>query len=295
MYFHEDTVIYLNGEFVRAIDSKINLYNQTMHYGNGAFEGIRSYETKNGTNLFKSKEHYERLLYAAEKMHIKLHYSIQDLEEITYKLLELNKISNGYVRPLVFLGKNMSLTPTPEVNIVIMAWNWETNNEKKLIKVMLSTYQRPNPKSCIIDAKIVGHYTNSILATTEAKSQGFDEALLTDMNGYIAQGSGANFFYEKNNCLYTTPIGNILPGITRNIILKMARELGIVVTEKLFTYSTLTTADSAFFCGTAAEIQGIKKINDYTLPLEWENSIGHLLDQKYSNLVREKENQNILI
>lgn len=289
MYFNEETILFLNGEFVKAMDSKISLYNQTMHYGNGVFEGIRSYETELGTNLFKAKEHFERLLYSAKQMHIKLHYTVSELEEITYKLLELNNIKDGYVRPLIFLGKNMSLTPTPEVHMVIMAWKWDKTIAQKSLKVMLSSYQRPNPKSCITDAKVVGHYTNSILATSEARANGYDEALLTDMNGYIAQGSGANFFYEKDNYLFTAPKGNILPGITREIVLDIAKELGYMVKECLFSAETLQTADSAFFCGTASEIQGIKKINNYVLPQKWENSIGFKIAELYSKRVITKE------
>ena len=295
MYFNEETIIFLNGEFVKAADSKINLYNQTMHYGNGVFEGIRSYDTSDGTRIFKSKEHYERLHYSAEKMHIKLNYSVKELDQITYKLLELNNFKDAYIRPLVFLGQNMALTPTNEVHIVIMAWEWGKYLGDKLLRVMMSSFQRPNPKSCFVEAKVVGHYTNSILATTEAKSKGYDEALLTDMHGYVAEGPGANFFIEKDGKLYTAPLGNILSGITRQTIFEIAKELGYEVEEKLFTTDEIFNSDSAFFCGTAAEVIGIESVDDYKFPTNWEDSIGAVLQKKYKLRVAHNEYQDLYI
>jgi branched-chain amino acid aminotransferase len=295
MYFNEETIIFLNGEFVKAADSKINLYNQTMHYGNGVFEGIRSYDTSDGTRIFKSKEHYERLHYSAEKMHIKLNYSVKELDQITYKLLELNNFKDAYIRPLVFLGQNMALTPTNEVHVVIMAWEWGKYLGDKLLRVMMSSFQRPNPKSCFVEAKVVGHYTNSILATTEAKSKGYDEALLTDMHGYVAEGPGANFFIEKDGKLYTAPLGNILSGITRQTIFEIAKELGYEVEEKLFTTDEIFNSDSAFFCGTAAEVIGIESVDDYKFPTNWEDSIGAVLQKKYKLRVAHNEYQDLYI
>jgi branched-chain amino acid aminotransferase len=295
MYFNEETIIFLNGEFVKAADSKINLYNQTMHYGNGVFEGIRSYDTSDGTRIFKSKEHYERLHYSAEKMHIKLNYSVKELDQITYKLLELNNFKDAYIRPLVFLGQNMALTPTNEVHIVIMAWEWGKYLGDKLLRVMMSSFQRPNPKSCFVEAKVVGHYTNSILATTEAKSKGYDEALLTDMHGYVAEGPGANFFIEKDGKLYTAPLGNILSGITRQTIFEIAKELGYEVVEKLFTTDEIFNSDSAFFCGTAAEVIGIESVDNYKFPTNWEDSIGAVLQKKYKLRVAHNEYQDLYI
>ncbi|MEN9997267.1 MAG: Branched-chain-amino-acid transaminase [Bacteroidota bacterium] len=295
MYYTDETIVFLNGEYVKAKDAKVGLFNQTMHYGNGVFEGIRSYETPDGTRIFKAKEHYDRLHYSAEKMHISLNYSSEELEQITYRLLELNSLSDAYIRPLVFLGENMSLTPTDDVNVVIMVWEWGKYLGDKMLKVILSSYQRPNPKACHVQAKVVGHYTNSILATTEAKQKGFDEALLTDINGNIAEGPGANFFFEKEGKLVTAPLGNILSGITRATVFELAKELGVEIVERFFKPEELLSADAAFFCGTAAEVIGIEQFNDYRFPMNWEDTNSYLVQRMYKRRVATNEYQHVYL
>lgn len=269
MYFNNSTIVYFNGFWMNAAEVKISPYVQVMHYGSGVFEGIRSYNTPNGAKIFKAKEHYERLLFSADKMKIKTDYTVEQLTDLTYSLLEKNKLNDAYIRPLIFTGPNMSLTQTTEVHIFIAAWEWGKYLRNSLLNVMTSSYQRPNPKSCYVEAKVTGHYINSILATTEAKEKGFDEGLLLDMNGNVAEGLGANFFFEKDKTLYTCPLGNILPGITRATIIELCEKLKIKVIEKFFTIDEVKTADSAFFTGTAAEVAGIASIDKITFPMQW--------------------------
>ncbi|MEI7594909.1 MAG: branched-chain amino acid transaminase [Bacteroidota bacterium] len=287
MYYNKNTVIFLNGDYVKANEAKTDLYAQTMHYGSGVFEGIRSYNTNEGVKIFKSKEHYERLLDSAKKMHIDLKFSVEELTAFTYEVLKQNNLTDAYIRPLVYLGANMSLTPTAEVHVMICAWEWGKYLGSKLLNLGLSSYQRPNPKSCHVEAKVTGHYINSILATTEAKANGYDEALLLDPNGFVAEGPGANFFMQKDGKLFTAPLGNILPGITRATVIDLARKNGIEVVEKHFTVEEVYQADSAFYTGTAAEVVGINSLNDYKFPLNWDDSLGKILSEKYLNLVVE--------
>lgn len=293
MYFNSNTIVFKDGEFLKAEDSSVSLYEQTLHYGNGVFEGIRAYNTEDGVRIFKAKEHYDRLHYSADMMHLNLPYSSEELEQITYQLLEKNNLSDAYIRPLVYQAPNMSLTSASESHLVIMVWEWGKYLGDQKLKVMLSTYQRPNPKSCHVEAKVVGHYTNSILATNEAKSKGFDEALLTDLNGYVAEGPGANFFFEKDETLVTAPLGNILAGITRQTVLELAQELGVKVEERHFKPEEIYAADTAFFCGTAAEIVEIGQFNDHVFNVNWEDTMSAMLQRKYKRRVAHNEFQNV--
>lgn len=292
MYYNDNTVVFFNGEWVKAKDLMVSPYVQVMHYGSGVFEGIRSYATPDGTRIFKSKEHYERLLYSAEKMYLKVNYTAEEFTQLTYQLLEKNNLSNAYIRPLIFAGANMSLTPTDEVHVMLCAWEWGKYLGNKQLDVMISSYQRPNPKSCHVEAKVTGHYVNSILATTEAKNKGFDEALLLDSSGNVAEGPGANFFFEKDEVLYTSPLGNILPGITRATMFELCDELGFKLVEKYFTPEEVKGADSAFFTGTAAEVAGIASLDKVPFKLKWEDSLGFILQAKYARRVAFNEYGN---
>ncbi|MFZ9027722.1 MAG: branched-chain amino acid transaminase [Crocinitomicaceae bacterium] len=295
MYFNENSVVFLDGEFVNANSAKVGLYNQTMHYGNGVFEGIRSYDTEDGVRIFKAAEHYERLQFSAKVMGIELNYSVEELEKITYQLLDKNGLKDAYIRPLVYMGDNMSLQTNDDVHVVIMVWEWGKYLGDDMLRVMLSSFQRPNPKACHVEAKVVGHYTNSILATNEAKQKGYDEALLTDLHGYVAEGPGANFFMEKDGVLVTAPLGNILAGITRATVLELAEELDIKVEERLFKPEEIYEADAAFFCGTAAEVVGIKQFNDHKFTMDWEETNSAVIQKKYKRRVAHNEYQHVYL
>lgn len=295
MYYTNDTTLFLNGKFVKAADAKTDLFSQTLHYGYGVFEGIRAYQTVNGVKVFKSHEHYERLLRSASLMGIPLHYTAEELTQATYEVLARNNQSNAYIRPLVFCSPNMSLTSPNEVSLMIATWEWGKYLGDQLLNVCISSFQRPNPKSFKIEAKACGHYVNSILATTEAKQRGFDEGLLLDIEGFVAEGPGANFFYEKDGVLHTPPKGNILPGITRQTVLEICAELDLKVVEKLFKPEELFEADSAFFCGTAAEVIGIDSIERQKFNKPWKESIGATIQEAYRCLVLDKSYSYVIV
>jgi len=289
MYFNEQTIILLNGNFVKAEESKTDLYSQTLHYGYGVFEGIRAYNTPNGVRLFKAKEHYERLKKSCELINIPFDYSVDDLIKQTYKLLEINNFEDAYIRPIIFCSPNMSLTMPVGVSLMICAWQWGAYLGDNLLNLCISSYCRPHPRSTKIEAKVCGHYVNSILATSEAKFKGFDEALLLDSDGFLAEGPGSNLFFEKNEKLHTPKKGNILPGITRATVFELCQKLEIPIEEGDYLTEDLLKADSAFLCGTAAEIVGINSVAYKTFPLNWEKSLGKKLQTVYKNLVVERE------
>ena len=291
MYYNNESIIYLDGEWVKAAEAKIDLFSQTLHYGSGVFEGIRAYDSSAGPNVFKAKEHYERLLYSADKMGINMTHTVNELVNLTYELLDRNNISDAYIRPLVFLGANMKLAKTFDTHVMLAAWEWEPYSGEDPLRVMVSSFERPNPKSVPIDAKISGHYINSILATNEAKRLGFDEALLLDSNGYVAEGPGANFFFVKDGIIYTPALGNILPGITRDTIIEYAMELGYPVVEKFFTVDEIRGAEAAFFTGTATEIASISSINDINFERDWKETIAYELFLMY----RQRVNSNHVV
>lgn len=289
MHAEDKTIIFQNGEWLQINNAGTNMYSQTLHYGNGVFEGIRCYETPIGTQIFKGYNHFERLHHGCEVMGISLPYSVDELVSITYELLDRNNFKNAYIRPLVYLGTDMALRTPRKTNIMISAWKWGPYLGNKLLRVMTSSFERPNPKSIIVDAKISGHYVTSILAVNEAKARGYDEALLLDMNGFVSEGPGANFFYEKDGVLYTAPKGHILPGITRSTIIQLAKELDIPVKELHFNTEHVEGSDGAFFTGTAAEVVGLKSLNDVPFNMPWEETHGYKLKQAYRSLVKSTQ------
>jgi branched-chain amino acid aminotransferase len=290
MYYNENTILYLNGAFVKAVDAKMDLYSQSLHYGYSVFEGIRSYKTVNNeTKIFKAVEHFERLHASAHAMNMPYHWVTEELIDATYEVLKRNDLQDAYVRPLVYAPANMSFVKNEKSFIVIEVWKMQPFLGDKLLRVMTSSFQRPNPKGFKIQAKAGGHYVNSILASQEAKAEGFDEALLLDMNDFVAEGPGANIFYEKDGKLFTPSLGNILPGITRATVLEICSELEIPVEEKQFTTSELKNADAAFFCGTAAEVIGWESLDDTKFPKPWTETVGRIIQEAYMHKVIDKE------
>ena len=295
MYYTNDTVLFVNGKFIPAREATTDLFSQTLHYGYGVFEGIRAYRSVNGTKIFKAKEHFERLAKSCALAGIPLTYHVEELIQASYQILEKNNLSNAYIRPLVYCGPNMSLTAPKEVFVMITAWEWGKYLGDQLLNVCISSYQRPNPKSIKVEAKVCGHYVNSIMATNEARQRGFDEALMLDMEGRLAEGPGANFFFEKNGELVTPPLGNILPGITRQTVLEICHELDIPVEQRHATPEELFEADSAFFCGTAAEVVGIQSVESQAFPKPWKKTLGAIVQEAYQNLVLDKSYSYVIV
>lgn len=289
-YYNENTVLFLNGEYVKAGEAKMDLYSQSLHYGYSVFEGIRSYKTVHGeTKIFKAVEHFERLKQSALAMNMPYHWTTEGMIEATYEVLRRNDLQDAYIRPVVFAPANMSFARNEKSFIVIAVWQMQPFLGEKLLRVMTSSFQRPNPKGFQIHAKAAGHYVNSLLASQEAKANGFDEALLTDMNGYVAEAPGANMFFEKTGKLFTPAPGNILPGITRATVLEICNDLDIPVEENLFTIDDVKKADAAFFCGTAAEVIGWESLDDVNMKKNWNESLGKLIQDAYKHRVTEKE------
>jgi len=289
MYYNQNTIIYFNGQFLKATEAKTDLYSQSLHYGYAVFEGIRSYPINGSTKIFKAKEHYDRLIHSANVMKIPFNYTTDQLIELTYEVLKRNNFIDAYVRPIVLCSPNMALSKGKESYLAIEAWEWTNGYMSNKMRIATSSYARPNSNAFHVDAKVSGHYVNSILACQEAKDNGFDEALVLDSQGFVAESSGANIFYEKEGVVYTPPKGNILPGITRATVIEICKELNIPVVEKLFTPDEMRGADAGFFCGTAAEVVALESLDNVLFKKDWEESLSAIIQKAYKAKVLEQE------
>jgi branched-chain amino acid aminotransferase len=289
MYYNENTVVYYNGDYVKATEARGNVFDQSLHYGYAVFEGIRAYDTEQGVKIFKAKEHFERMEFSCKAVGIPYPYRNEELIGICYEVLKRNNLKDAYLRPLVTCTPNMSLTKGRSAQLLIAAWDWGAYLGDQLLHLGTSSYRRIAPSSFHVEAKVSGHYVNSILATQEAKDKGFDEALLLDINGFVAEGPGANIFIEKDGQLFTPETGSILPGITRATVLELCRELHITVIEKKLRPEEVYEADNAFFCGTAAEVIGIASLDKIFFRREWKGSLGAIIQKAYKDLVLCKD------
>ena len=294
-YYNDKTVIFLDGNWVKAKDANVSLFSQTLHYGIGAFEGIRSYQTPTGLCLFKAENHFKRLLNSLEVLNIQIPYNEDELNEITLQLLQKNNLRNAYVRPLVFMEDDMRLTPARKAHVMIAAWEWGQLLGKGELNITLSTFQRPERKFLHVTAKLVGNYTQAILASQEARARGYDEALMFDTFGNISQAPGANFFLERDGELFTPSVGSIMTGITRKVVMEYAKEMNIKVNEQIITVDMIHEADSAFLTGTATELVSIKSIEGIKMKLAWPDSIGSQLAEIYQHRIRNDDYQSMTI
>jgi len=281
--------IFLDGKFVPWDKANIHVLNHSLHYGGAVFEGIRVYETEQGPAIFRLKEHTKRLLYSAKSLKMNLPYSEKELNEITLEVVRKNKLKHGYIRPIIFHGQKMGLNPVgAPLHIAIACWPWGKYLSEDPIKVRISSFVRIHPKSSVTDAKISGHYANSIMAVLEIDGTKYQEALLLDYQGYVAEGPGENFFMVKKGVLYTPSLGTILHGITRDTIFGLAKDLKIPVKEKKLRPRDVFGADEAFFTGTAAEVTPIASIDDHILNGGKEGPITTQLKKAYMDVVHGK-------
>ena len=283
--------IWFNGKFVNWKNAKVHILTHTLHYGGGVFEGIRAYRTEKGTAVFRLKDHIRRLFYSASCLEMKIPFSQKELQKAVLDLIKINKLEECYIRPIAFFGYGkMGLNPKGvPVDTAIIAWPWKAYLGKRPVSVKVSKYIRIHPRSTVPDAKICGHYVNSILASLEAQKAGFKESLFLDFKGFVAEGPGENIFMVKNRKLFTPSCGSILPGITRNTVLKIAGDLGIEAKEKKIILEELKQADEVFFAGTAVEICPVVKIDTTLINKGKVGEITRKIKNLYQRIVHGKE------
>ncbi len=262
-----DGVIWLDGEMVPWREAKTHVLTHTLHYGMGVFEGVRAYKAEQGTSIFRLKEHTDRLFNSAKIMRMSIPYSKEELNEAQRQVVRENKLETAYLRPMCFYGsEGMGLrADNLKTHVMVAAWTWGAylGNEamEKGIRIKTSSYTRHHVNIAMCKAKANGNYINSMLALREALDDGYDEALLLDVEGFVAEGSGENFFLIKDGVIYTPDLTAALDGITRRTLLAMAKDLGIEVREKRITRDEVYIADEAFFTGTAAEVTPIRELD----------------------------------
>ncbi len=264
--------IWMDGELVDWDAAAVHVLTHTLHYGLGVFEGVRCYLCDDDRSaIFRLDDHTERLFLSAHIAQMRIPYTREEINSAIIATLKANGLREGYIRPLVYLGAgSMGLYPKDNpVRVSISAWAWGAylgeEGIEKGIRVKISSFARNHVNAGMTKAKIVGNYVNSILAKREVVAAGYDEAVLLDTDGYVSEGSGENIFIVKDGVLKTTPLTSILKGITRDSVIRIARDQGIELVEERFTRDELYTADEAFFTGTAAEVTPIREVDDRTI------------------------------
>ena len=273
MSMHDrDGKIWMDGQMVDWRDAKIHVLTHTLHYGCGAFEGVRAYETVNGTAIFRLREHTERLFNSAKILRMKIPFTIEQVEEAQKAVVRDNNLASGYLRPLTWVGSEKLGVSAKNntIHLMVAAWPWGAylgeEGLRRGIRVKTSSYTRHHVNITMTQAKAVSNYTNSILANAEATDDGYDEALLLDASGFVSEGAGENIFIVKNGVIYTPDLSaGALNGITRNTIFHIAKDLGLEIVQKRITRDEVYIADDAFFTGTAAEVTPIRELDRITL------------------------------
>ena len=286
----ENKLIWKNGSFQSWNDSNVHILSHTLHYGTGVFEGVRAYKTANGAAVFRLLEHTERLFNAAKKLNINIPYSINEVVNAQCEVLNENKLEEGYIRPIIYLGnEGLGLRAKDlSVNVAIAAWEWPSymspEAKQKGISIIKSSYsQYENPLHS--GNKIIGTYFQNTMALHEAIDKGADEALMMDVNGFISEGSGENIFIVKDGVIITPTTKHCLNGITRQSVIQIARDLNYEVVEKDIQYDELVLADEAFFTGTAVEITPIREVDEKIIGNGERGPISNKLQEAFTQII----------
>jgi branched-chain amino acid aminotransferase len=284
--------IWMDGKLVPWEQAQVHVLTHSLHYGLGVFEGIRCYKGEKGSAIFRLKEHIARLFASAHIVQMKLPYGPEQLEAAVIETVRANRLEACYIRPIAFIGTGemgLYVKQNP-IQVVIAAWPWGTylgdEGLRNGIRVKISSFARHHVNISLTRAKVTGYYVNSQLAKYEAKEAGYDEALLLDTEGYVAEGPGENVFIVRNGVLRTTPLTSILEGITRDSVLQLAREAKVPVAEERFTRDELYLADEAFFTGTAAELTPIREVDGRKIGSGKPGPITQQLQERFFSIVR---------
>jgi branched-chain amino acid aminotransferase len=288
--------IWFDGEFVPWDDARVHVLAQTLHYGLGAFEGIRAYQTEDGrTHVFRLREHIQRLIDSARLLHLEVPFSVEELCEACKETLRVNNQQHAYLRPLVYVDAGqMGLGARDNaVRVAIATWKWGAylgdEGIEKGIRAKVSSFSRNHPRSLFPKAKAVGHYVNSILAKHEALRAGYDEAIMLDHEGFVSEASGANLFIVRDGKVKTPPYSSaILGGITWDCVCQIFERDGYEISYERFYRDELYLSDEVFFCGTAAEVTPVREIDDLTIGEGTKGPICTEIQQSFFNIVEGK-------
>ena len=286
-----DGLIWLDGEMVDWREAKVHVLTHTLHYGMGVFEGVRAYQTDQGAAMFRLQAHTDRLFNSAKIMNMSMPFSKETLNEAQKAAVRDNGLASAYIRPMVFYGsEGMGLrADNLKVHVMVAAWEWGAymgeENLQKGIKIATSSFTRHHVNVTMTKAKSNGAYMNSMLALQEANRHGCEEALLLDTEGYVAEGSGENFFMVKEGVLYTPELTSALDGITRKTVMTLALEMGLTVREKRITRDEVYICEEAFFTGTAAEVTPIRELDGRQIGEGRRGPVTEKLQQLYFDVV----------
>ena len=286
-----DGVIWFDGEMVPWRDAKVHVLTHTLHYGMGVFEGVRAYDAEKGTAIFRLQEHTDRLFRSAKIMNMSMPFSKDELNAAQLAAVRENSLDSAYLRPMVFYGsEGMGLrADNLKTHVMIAAWKWGAymgdEGINKGIRIRTSSFTRHHVNIAMCKAKANGNYISSMLALSDAIRDGYDEALFLDVDGFVAEGSGENFFLVRDGVIYTPETTSSLDGITRMTVMQLAREEGFEVREKRITRDEVYVADEAFFTGTAAEVTPIRELDGRTIGLGSRGPVTEALQRKYFDVV----------